>query len=174
MGPPLHESFQRFCGFTEEEALQKLDVFREYYVATGIYENSVYPGIVPTLKKLRDAGLRLAVATSKPDLAAEWVLEHFNLSQYFEVLSAASMDNSLCRKADVIARALEKMEIQDKSTCLMVGDREYDIKGAAECGLDSMGVLYGYGDREELTKAGALILVESPEEIAEYILRLHT
>lgn len=165
IGPPLQDSFRRFFGFTEEQCQEAIRYYREYFKRQGIFENEVYEGIRELLAGLKKEGKTLAVATSKPEVFAIEILKYFDLFQYFDLVAGATLDGSRSEKADVIRYALEQLGLPDKSTVLMVGDREHDILGAKENGLASIGVLYGYGSREELRKAGAAWIVETPEEI---------
>lgn len=170
VGPPLVDSFRDFCGFSYEKAVEAIEVFREYYMARGVYENSVYPGVTEMLERLRGAGRRLAVATSKLESTAVLVLEHFELAGYFELIAGSLEDNTRIRKAEVVAFALDKLGVSDRSRALMVGDREHDVIGARKNGLDCLGVLYGYGSREELVSAGAALTAADPQEAAEIII----
>lgn len=169
VGPPLVDSFMDFCGLSPEKAAEAVVVYREYYMARGLYENSVYPGVTQMLDRLLSAGKRLAVATTKLEPTAVLVLEHFGLTKYFEFI-AGSLENTRTHKAEVVAFALEKTGVPDRSRVLMVGDREHDVIGALENGLDCLGVLYGYGSREELSSAGAALLAGTPQEVTEIIL----
>ena len=170
IGPPLTESFARFYGFSPEDARAAVDVFREYFTDKGIYENEIFPGIPALLARLRAAGLKLVVATSKPEQFAERITEHFGIAQYFDCIAGAAMDETRTQKWEVIEYALGRCGITDRSAVLMVGDREHDVRGAARCGLRCLGILYGYGSREELESAGACALAESVEDIGAYIL----
>ena len=174
VGPPLLDSFRDYCGFDREKCEEAIWVFREYYEVKGIFENSVYPGVPEMLQKLLDSGKRLAVATSKLDSAAVRVLEHFDLAKYFELAAGSLADNTRTRKAEVVAWVLETLGVTDadKNRALMVGDREHDVFGARENGLDCLGVLYGYGDAAELRGAGAIALAATARETAELILKL--
>ena len=169
IGPPLRDSFQRLGGFSREKAEEAIEVFREYYGPTGIFENSVYPGVAAMLGELKAAGRTLAVATSKLDVSAYRVLDHFGLSAYFDVVIGSRADGTLSEKVEVLKYALTRLGA-DAADALMVGDRKYDVEGAAENGVACMGVLYGYGDREELERAGAICLAETPADIARLIL----
>ena len=170
IGPPLHESFERFCSLSPDAAMHAVSVFREYYTDTGIFENSVYPGIPEALGRLRAAGRHLAVATSKPETAAERVLRRFELLDYFTWLTGAAEDSSLVLKKDVVARVLEQARAAGLRGGIMVGDREHDVIGARENGLSCIGVTYGYGPREELEGAGAVLTVDTPAELASALL----
>jgi len=155
IGPPLRESFQRFYGFTEEQSEQATAYYREYFSDRGLYENAVYDGVETMLKTLQEQGRTLILATSKPEVFAVEILRYFKLEQYFTLIAGATMDASRNKKSDVIAYAIEKSGITDSAKAVMIGDREHDILGAKENGLASIGVLYGYGNRAELTAAGA-------------------
>lgn len=171
IGPPLNESFQEFLGFSVEESQRAVAYYREYYGEKGIYENQMYDGVEPLLADLQAKGKKLVLATSKPEKFAVQILEHFHIEKYFDFVVGSNMDGSRSKKAEVLTYALKQMEITDKSPVVMVGDREHDIFGAAQVGIDSIGVLYGYGSKEELRDAGATYIVNVPEEIADIIYR---
>ena len=169
IGPPLMDSFQRFYGFSAERSEQAVADYREYFREKGLFENEVYEGVEELLKHLKASGKRLIIATSKPEEFAVRILEHFHLAKYFDHIVGATMDSSRSKKGDVIAYALEVCGITDKTDVVMVGDREHDVLGAKENGLDSIGVLYGYGSCEELEKAGATYVVETVEDILKFV-----
>lgn len=170
IGPPLTESFQKFYGFSEEQAIEGVKFYREYYTVKGIYENRVYDGFEDVLKNLRKAGKRLVVATSKPEPFARTIIEYFHLDSYFDYIAGMELDGGRGTKADVIQYALEACQIEDKSQVLMVGDREHDVLGAHKIGIDCLGVLYGFGTRKELEEAGADHIAETVEGILSYCL----
>ena len=165
VGPPLDASFAKYYGFSKEKCVQAVQYYREYYLTKGIYENQVYDGMEELLKWLRDTGRRAIVATSKPEPSAIHVLEYFHIDSYFDIIAGATMDGSRVEKSDVIRYALDRAGIRDLSGVVMVGDRENDIQGAKANGLDSIGVLYGYGSREELEEAGAMQIAETVEDL---------
>ena len=169
IGPPLKDSFMKYYGFSETEALEAIDYYREYFRHKGIFENMVYEGIEDMLRRFHADGKRVVLATSKPEKFAVRILEHFELKKYFTVVAGASMDSSRSKKGDVIAYALSMCGDIDKSTAVMVGDREHDIIGAKENGLSSMGVLYGYGNETELKNAGADYIAATPADILRLI-----
>lgn len=171
IGPPLKESFQEFLGFSVEESQRAVAYYREYYGEQGIYENRLYDGVEPLLSDLQEQGKKLVLATSKPEKFAVKILEHFHLAKYFDFISGSNMDGSRSKKEEVLAHALAHLGITDKSSAVMVGDREHDIFGAGAVGIDSIGVLYGYGSKEELRDAGATYIVNLPEEIPDIIYR---
>ena len=169
IGPPLVDSFMKYYGFDEDKALQAVEYYREYFRDTGIFENEVYEGVEAMLKRLCDMGKKLVLATSKPEVFAVRILEHFDLKEYFTVVAGASMDSSRSKKGDVIAYALSMCGDIDKATAIMIGDREHDIISAKQNSLKSVGVLYGYGNKEELKNAGADYIVSSPEDILSLV-----
>lgn len=168
IGPPLYESYMRFYGFSEAKAHEAVEVYREYYRPHGIFENRVYDGIPDLLARLKAAGKTLLVATSKPEGFSNQILEHYGLSQYFTFVSGSTLDGSRIRKGDVIARALTQTGT-DPGQCLMIGDREHDVLGAAEHQIPCLGVTFGYGSREELERAGAVHVADSVDEISRFI-----
>ena len=170
IGPPLLESFQKYTALGEDEARQCIALYREYFSVTGLFENAVYPGIPALLSRLRAAGRRLAVATGKPEVYARRILEHFGLAGEFERIAGASFDETRNSKEAVIRYALEGMGLDDPAQVLMVGDREHDVLGARRCGMDCLGVLFGYGSREELERAGAIGVARTVEEIGDLVL----
>ena len=170
IGPPLRDSFMNFAGMDYDGATQAIEDYREYYRVKGLFENILYPGMKECLARLQQAGKRLLVATSKPELFARQILEHFGIDGYFEYVAGADMAEIRVKKADIIAYGLEECGISDVSRVLMVGDRYFDVEGAKAFGMDCMGVTYGYGSREELLEAGAAYLADSAEDVARQIL----
>ncbi len=169
IGPPLHESFEKYYGFTPDEAMKAVDCYREYYNVKGIFENYVYDGITDVLKTLKENGKTVCVASSKPEIYVRQILDHFNLTQYFDYITGANMDGTRTKKAEVIEYALSLCKPLDISRVIMVGDREFDITGARECGLASIGVLYGYGDMTELENAGVVNIANEVKDILKFI-----
>ncbi len=170
VGPPLAQQFAKFCGISEEEGHRMVELYREYYEPKGMLENMVYEGIPEVLSALQEAGVRLAVATSKPEKYARRIAEHFGIASYFEFIGGANMDGSRTKKSEVIEYVLEVCNVQERQKVLMIGDRKHDVLGARSCGLSALGVLYGYGDREELEQAGAEWIVDTPAQILKQIL----
>ena len=170
IGPPLMDSFRDFYGLTGEDCRRAVRAYRSHYAQQGIFENEPYPDLLATLDRLRTSGRHLVIATSKPEPYAVRIAEHFGFADRFELIAGALMDETRTRKEEVIAYALSRCGDPPRSEVLMVGDREHDIRGAKACGLDAMGVLYGYGSREELEAAGADYLAASLPEAADMIL----
>ena len=165
IGPPLTESFHRFYGFTEEESWKAVEYYREYYAEKGIFECTVYEGLEDALKKIKESGRKILVATSKPEVYAKRIIEHFGLTKYFDYIAGMELDGGRGMKAQVIEYALETCKIKNRDEVLMIGDREHDVFGAESLGIDCVGVLYGFGSREELEKAGAKYVISRPEDL---------
>ena len=169
IGPPLRESYAKYYHLSDEEITRAVAYYREYFSVKGIYENVLYDGIAELLEQIKDSGRKVVLATSKPEEFAAEILRYFHIDHYFDFVAGSTMDGTRVRKADVIAYALESHGITDLSLAVMVGDREHDILGAGEIGLDSIGVLYGYGSREELENAGATYIAEHVADIMNFI-----
>ena len=170
IGPPLQQSFMQFYGLSADEGKLGIKYYREYYTTKGIFENALYDGIPELLGALKAAGKRVLLATSKPEPFAVQILEHFGIAQYFDLIAGATLDEKRVEKPDVIAYALASAGITEVSQCVMVGDRKHDILGANQFGMDSVGVLYGYGDEAELAGAGATHIVEGVTALGELLL----
>lgn len=170
IGPPLRDSFMKYYGLSSEQATGAITKYREYFSVDGLFENKEYPGIREMLSELKAAGKHLMVATSKPEVFAKQILDHFSMTEYFDFIGGASLDESRIRKGDVIQYVLEQSHITQLEQVVMVGDREHDVIGAIEQGLDCVGVLYGYGDRKELETAGADYIVSTVEELKSLLL----
>ena len=168
IGPPLVDSFSTFYGFSPEQARQAVERYREYFSRQGIFENELYPGIKELLEDLKRHGVRILLASSKPELYARKILEHFQLLPFFDFVAAATMDDTRSKKTDVVRYALESCGISP-DRAVMIGDRHYDIEGAKDNALESIGVLWGYGSREELSAAGATLLAESVPQLASLL-----
>ncbi len=166
VGPPLDETFLQF-GIPAGKTDEAVEIFRGRYKTVGKYENFPYPGIREALQTLKEQGHRLFVATSKPELLAKEVLAYFDLSQYFEQIAGATLDNSRTRKADVIAYLLRL--VGDVGQTVMVGDTAFDVTGAAAHGIPTIGVSWGYGEVADMEKAGAIAIAHTVEEMVALI-----
>lgn len=169
IGPPLTDSFQKYYSFSPAQAREAVLVYREYFTERGIFENEEIPGIREMLNGLRAAGKQLFVATSKPELFARRIIRHFQMEDYFLFVGGADMEETRVKKGDVIRYVMEEKKITAE-TAVMVGDREHDIIGAKENGLESIGVLLGYGSREELEEAGADQIAADAGELLKLLL----
>lgn len=171
IGPPLAESFMKYYGFSREKALEAVKKYREYFGVTGKFENTVYEGIPEVLEKLKQAGKILILATSKPEVYAKQIMEHFDLAKYFTNIHGSELDGSRVHKDEVIRFALKANGITDLEEAVMIGDREHDMIGAKKCGLEAIGVLFGFGSRRELEENGAAAIAETAEELGELLCR---
>lgn len=170
IGPPLRDSFQEYYGFSPQKAAEAVEKYREYYNAGGMFENQVYPGIPRLLNRLNGAGKTLIVATSKPEGLARKILEHFELASCFYDIQGADLEGDREKKEDVIRYVLEKHGVTDTEDVVMVGDRRHDVEGAAAFGIPCIGVLYGFGSREELERAEARWIAEDVGELEKLLL----
>lgn len=168
IGPPLKESFEKFYQLSSEQAEEALREYRVYFSDKGLYENTVYDGIPTLLQALCDNGCKVVLATSKPAVYAKRILEHFDLQKYFTFVSGSELNGERVDKAEVIRYALDALHITDVKQVIMVGDRCFDVEGAAECGIDAIGVTYGYGDAVELS--GAMQVVNTVQELQAVLL----
>ena len=169
IGPPLIETFMSEWGLSREESEQALVYYREHFGTKGLFENVPYAGIGDCLARLKEAGLRLFVATSKPEPLSLRILEHFDLIKYFEAVAGSTMDEQRTKKGEVIAYALDTYAL-DPAETVMVGDRKHDVIGARENGVPCVGVLYGYGSRTELMEAGAAALAADLNQLTALLL----
>lgn len=171
IGPPLRQSFMEYAGLSEEQSHIGMIKYREYFGPKGIYENKVYEGIPELFEKLKAEDKKIILATSKPWIYAEMILEKFELKKYFDFVSGSELNGVRTNKADVIKYAIDKYNIPINNA-VMIGDREHDIIGAKKNGLKTIGVLYGFGNKVELKSAGADYIAESVENIFDLIREL--
>ncbi|MBR2650615.1 MAG: HAD hydrolase-like protein [Clostridia bacterium] len=169
IGPPLRESFQREYGLSYEESERALYLFREYFGVYGWWDNELYSGIPELLASLKAAGKTVILATSKPEVYSSRILKLFGLTDYFDFAEGASFDSSRERKCDVLEYAMNAVGAKKESTVL-VGDTHFDIEGANICGVDSIGVTYGFGTEEQLSSEGATYIASSVEEVGRILL----
>lgn len=168
IGPPLKDGFMDYHNLSSEDALTAIEKYREYFSETGIFENIVYEGIKELLIKLKQKDKTLIVATSKPTVFAIRILEHFGLKDYFTDICGSEIDGTRVKKGEVIAYALEKNGITDLDQVVMIGDRMHDMIGAKENDIESIGVLYGYGNWDELDESGADRIISRVSRLYDY------
>jgi phosphoglycolate phosphatase len=173
IGPPLFEQWRADFGLTDEQTDLAVLTFREYYNIYGWWDNKVYPGIREMLTELKAAGKRLYVATSKPEDTARRVLAHFDLDGFFEYVGGADTHKTRDKKWEVLSYVMKEAGVGDgeRSRCLMIGDRKFDCEGAAVCGIDALGVLWGHGSEEEINAAGFALIARTPAELAEALIK---
>lgn len=170
IGPPLVYSFSTFFNFSKEDTEKAVKYYREYYSDKGVFENEVYEGIEDLLKVLKENGKRIYLTTSKPEFYARKILEHFCLDKYFDYIGGASMDGSINTKEEVIRYVFDTCGIKNISDVVLIGDRKHDVEGAKAVGIDTIGVLFGYGSFEELKEAGATYIAKDTEEVKRILL----
>ncbi len=169
IGPPLKDSFRDFYNFSDTQMEMAVQKYRERFATIGVYENFLYEGIKNFIYKANDNGLNLFVATSKPTVFARQIIAHYNLETQFVFVGGSELDDSRKTKADVIRYVLQTNAISSLSETIMIGDRKHDVIGAKETNIDAVGVLYGYGDYEELTEAGADYIAEKIDDLFEIL-----
>lgn len=168
IGPPLHLSFQQFYGMGEEQAEEAVRWYRERYKDIGIFECEAYSGVLEVLQELKADGCSMGVATSKPEIFAERIVEKFGMAPYFEHITGSLLDNSRSDKKEVIEEAFRRFGVGTairKEDVIMVGDRKHDIQGAKKMGILSVGVKYGFAKGDELEQAGADYIAELPQDL---------
>ncbi|GAB6424525.1 HAD family hydrolase [Bacillus luti] len=168
IGPPIQQSFVDRYNMNEIEVERAVFYFREYLKQSGLLENKVYDGISTLLQELKDAGNRLFVATSKPTVFAKQVLDHFQLTNYFEDIVGSNLDGTRIKKEEIIAHILQTNDELNKEETVIIGDRKHDIIGANHNGIASIGVLYGYGSKEELTEVGVTHIANDVEGLYHF------
>ncbi len=169
IGPPLVYSFSTFYGFSDDDARKAMAAYRDYYGVHGIFDNGVYAGIPELLASLKAAGKTLCVATGKPEKYMYPILERYGLRGYFSYCGGSDEAETRADKATVIRYVLDASGAHPDDV-IMVGDRHHDIDGARANGVQSVGVLYGYGSREELAEAGADYIAESVPALRDVLL----
>ncbi len=169
IGPPLKDSFREFYGLNEEQIEKAVGKYRERYSETGIYENKLYEGMDNSLKEIQECGKTLFIATSKPTEFARRILDYFHLTHYFTFIGGSGLDGSRHTKAEVIRYVLQENGITDLSSVVMIGDRKHDVIGAQTVGIDSIGVLYGYGSYKELSEAGAGKIIRNIRDLKDVL-----
>ena len=170
IGPPLIDSFMEDYGFSHDGAVKALWDYREYYEEAGIFENSVYEGIEDLLKSLYESGKKIYLATSKPEIYAVQILEHFNLAQYFTFIAGNTMAEDRHHKVDVINYLYTERPEIEKQKAIMVGDRNYDVNGAHGAGIKCIGVLFGFGDEAEMKEANADFIAPKVSDLKNILL----
>jgi|GEM_PF-15681 len=172
IGPPLRQSFRDFCGFDAETAEKAVAKYRERFSAIGVYENEVYPGIPELLKKLKEAGRVVVVASSKPENFVRIILDQHDITKYFDEIVGCRLDGTNESKPDIIREVFRRLSLTDtqKKECVMVGDRKFDLLGARECGIDFVGAGYGYAPEGELESFGAERIAADVRELEKILL----
>lgn len=175
IGPPLRDSFRDYHGLSEEDTEQAILYYREYYSTKGIYQNDIMPGMEQAFWTLRKHGCHLYVATSKPELYAKQILEHLKLDGYFDIIAGSTFDKARDTKAAVIEYLITSIAANQIKPAvddiIMVGDRKFDVLGAREFGIDTIGVLFGYGSKEEFDACACRYVAADAKEMVQMILQ---
>jgi phosphoglycolate phosphatase len=169
IGPPLEDSFMEFYGFDFDKAWEAVVYYREYYRDIGLFENELFPDTLLLFDKLQEKGKKIILATAKPTVYAEQTLKHFHIEKYFKMIVGSYFDGRRTDKVEIIETIRKGLNIKNKKEMIMIGDRKYDIEGAKGAGIDSIGVLYGYGSKEEITNAQPTHIVYTMAEIYNII-----
>lgn len=172
IGPPLNVGFSDMYGASQEQCVTLIADYRDRYERIGVYEAQLYDGMVELVKMLKESGVKVGVASSKPTYFINKILEHINLTDLFDTVVGTQLDNHNADKTVLINTALENLQITDKSSAIMVGDRKYDVGGAKGAGVLSVGVLYGYGSKAELEEAGADFLAQNVTQLGKILLNI--
>lgn len=172
IGPPLSTSFEEFYGFSHEKAMEAVDEYRVYYKDKGIFECKLYDGIKELLEKLHGMGIKVALATSKPEKFAVQLLEHFKILPYFDVVAGSDMKGERVEKADVIHHAIKQIEGFDVTKAVMVGDRKFDYIGAEQFNIPCILIGYGYGEMGELEECKPFAIKKTVAELTEFLMEL--
>ena len=170
VGPPLNRTFERLCGLSCEESFAVLPIYRKYYNDVGVRENRMYDGVKELLKALRASGKKLAVCTSKNEALAEKSMKEIGAYPYFDAICGSKDDGTRKEKRDLIPYALSSLCCEEKRNAVMIGDTFFDAEGARLCGIDFIGVLYGYGDEASMKKEGAKVFAETPDELSKLLI----
>jgi phosphoglycolate phosphatase len=168
IGPPLEKSFMAYYRLSPQDAKKAVTYYREYFSQTGMYENTLYDGIETVLQTLHDSGITCIVATSKLEIYAIQIVQHFNIDSYFTHIIGSNQEGTLSEKGDILRHIIAQYALKKQET-IMVGDRKYDIIGAKENGIDSIGVLYGYGSEEELEEIQPTYRCRSVAALLNYL-----
>ena len=171
IGPPLQVSFAEYFDFDEHQTEKAIDFYRERFKEKGIFENELYPNIPDLLKFLREQHFSLVIATSKPTVFAEQILQHFKIDHYFDLVVGSNLDGTRTSKTEIIKYILDEYNQHNPGDFIMIGDRKHDTVGAHNNGIDSIGVLYGYGSLEELRNSKPAYIVESVEQLKGILMR---
>lgn len=169
IGPPLSDSFQKLCGFSPEQAKEAVEVYRKRYNRTGIFECSLYPGAEDCIKRLKQQGYRIGMASSKPELSCRRILEHFEILSLFDEVVGATFDGTREKKEDVLREVFERWKDLSPGQMCLVGDTVFDAEGASRVGMPCVAVTYGFGNLEQMKEAGILAGCEKLEQLPEII-----
>lgn len=170
IGPPLLYSFETVAGFSQRDAERAVELYREYYEAGQQYHLNIYPGMPQLLHDLLQKGYRVGLASAKPDLFIQQILDRYQMQSLFDFAEGVSLEESYADKSELIRHVLRRLDVTKSEEALMIGDRKYDIDGAHKAEVHAAGVLYGFGSETELRAAGAECIFPTVEDIRSYLL----
>ncbi len=165
IGPPLLHTFQKLCGLTATEAQQAVEIYVKLYDVDGLKQNKLYDGITDMLKACRQNEIKIAVCSSKHEAIATRVVELLGVYDYFDEICGSTIDGSRKKKEELIPYSLSKLGANADDKVVMIGDTSFDAIGAKICGVDFIGVTYGYGKKEDMQSSGAQLFADTPREI---------
>ncbi len=169
VGPPMVEQYMKVYGMSKDKAFETLGYYRERYTPIGIYETKAYPGILEILEKLKSEGVKIGMATSKPEGMAIEVAKFLEIDEYFDIICGADLKGPRQSKADVLNKVFENSNF-NKEESVLIGDTKYDVEGANKIGIDCIGVNWGMGTEEEMLNEGAKKIINHYDELIEYLL----
>ncbi len=165
IGPPLLHTFQKLCKLSPDEAQKAVEIYVKLYEVEGLRRNELYDGIVDVLKAVKDNGVKLAICSSKHEAIATEVVKLLGVYDYFDEICGSTIDGSRKEKEELIPYALEKLGATGNEKVAMIGDTKFDCKGAVHCGVDFVGVTYGYGDLDEMKACGGKVFASTPHKL---------
>ena len=165
IGPPLMDTLENMCKLSRKEAIKAADIYKEIYSAENKYKNKCYDGMIEVLELLKKEGVPVGVATTKYEPFAEEVLKVIGVYEYFDAVGGTTADGRIKEKAQVIPIAVDRMGKKMSDKIVLIGDSKFDTEGANELNIDFIGVLYGYGKKEDMIAEGAKVFVEKPSEL---------
>ena len=171
IGPPLVDSFMKFYGFSEQDAMLATQYYRDRYAVKGIYETKLYDGVEDMLRSVKNLGYKIAITTSKNEPHSIMILEYHKIASLFDTISGGNADGTCATKRDVVEKALKRLGVTDderKNETWLVGDRIFDIEGARQCAVRPVGVSYGFAPQGELESLNPEFIAKSPEDITRY------
>ncbi len=169
IGPPLKLSFMNHYNFTEEQAIEAVAKYRERYQPIGIYECSLYPGVEECIRALKKKGYLIGMASSKPEVSCRKILEHFNIIDLFDDVVGATLDGRIDTKEEVLNEVMRRWEHVDKNDMCLIGDTLFDVEGANQVGIKTVGVSFGFGDISAMKEAGAATICDSMVEVIDAV-----
>lgn len=169
IGPPLSESFSKYYGFSKEQAVEAVGIYRQRYNTIGIFECCLYPGVESCIRELKKQGYRIGVASSKPEISCRRILDHFGILDLFDDVAGATMDGRIETKKQVLVEALGRWNQIPVEHMLLIGDTLFDVEGANQVGMRTIGVSFGFGDVSQMKEAGAVTICNHMLELSQII-----